>query len=94
MFESLQIAGSRLQNLLFRRFLGKPVRLLRAGASAIGVNTAVRSLGVKTMTTIDREVIANLDTLPLGQDTLQHIIGAETVRGPKKRCCLAEVCKG
>jgi len=59
------------------------VRLIRAGASALSVNTGIRSRKAKIMTSTERDLIAHLDTLPPGQDNLRQIIGADTKRGPK-----------
>ena len=60
---------------------GQAIRLLRAGARALGVNTGIRKRGAKIMTSTEREIIDHLDTLPPGRDTLQHVIGADTKRG-------------
>lgn len=60
---------------------GQAIRLLRAGARVLGVNTGIRRHGAKIMTTVEQEIIDFLDTLPDGQNTLQHIIGADTTRG-------------
>lgn len=57
------------------------VRLVRAGASAVGINTGVRSLGAKAMSStelaIDRHRRAS------GAQTINQLIGVDTSRGAK-----------
>ncbi len=62
---------------------GQALRLVRAGASALAVNTGVRKRKARIMTSTEKEIITHLDTLPAGQDTLEHLIGVDTKRGPK-----------
>ncbi len=62
---------------------GQALRLIQAGASALGVNTGVKKRFPRIMTSTEREIIAHLNTLPPGEDTLQHVIGTNTSRGSK-----------
>lgn len=60
----------------------RAMRLIRAGASAISINTAVREHGPRVMSAIERDLSSMMDLYP-GVTRLGQIVGADTRRGPK-----------
>ena len=59
------------------------LRMLEAGASAVGINTAVRKLGLGMMRYIEKGLIQEIDKKYPETKTLDQIIGSGTNRGPK-----------
>ena len=57
------------------------VRMFKAGASAIGVNTAIRKLGLRTMRVINGGLSVHREVQAV--DLLDQLIGSGTSRGPK-----------
>lgn len=61
----------------------RAMKMVRAGASGIGINTGVRELGAQAVISIERGMSREMDGFPLGT-TLENVIGIDTARGPKK----------
>lgn len=62
--------------------MAQAMRLIRAGASAIGINTAVRQLGARAVTIIEHGLSTEMNGFPAGT-RLENVIGIDTKRGPK-----------
>jgi dihydroorotate dehydrogenase len=62
--------------------LAQAERLIRAGASGVGVNTAVRELGAKVMVKLKTELSDSIGTNP-GPVSVRDMIGSDTERGVK-----------
>lgn len=58
--------------------------LIRNGASSVGINTGVRELGARAVTTIEIGISRELDNLPDSQG-IEDIIGIGSARGAKSR---------
>lgn len=58
------------------------LKMIRAGASAIGINTAVRQLGLRAVNVIEVGLSDLLDQSPPGT-RLENIVGIDTKRGSK-----------
>ncbi len=59
------------------------LRMVRAGASAISINTFVRTAGTRAVKLIEKGMSDSLSSNPSGSDRIAQIIGIDTNRGPK-----------
>lgn len=59
----------------------RALRMIKAGASAVGINTAVRRLGPRAMSKIENGLLADPTVQAVG--SINELIGADTERGPK-----------
>lgn len=57
--------------------------MIEAGASAVGINTGVRSRGLTVMRKVEQEIIERIDREHPGATALDQIVGVKTKRGPK-----------
>jgi len=59
------------------------LKMLEHGGSAIGVNTAIRSLGLRMPRVIERDLLGLIAQKYPDADALDQVVGADTRRGPK-----------
>jgi dihydroorotate dehydrogenase len=59
------------------------LKMIEAGASAVGINTAVRKLGLGVMKHIERGLVEKIDGQYPDVSSLDQIIGVKTERGAK-----------
>jgi dihydroorotate dehydrogenase len=57
-------------------------KMIKAGASAIGINTGVRQLGIRAVSILEIGLCNKLDGYPVGT-RLENIVGSDTTRGSK-----------
>jgi dihydroorotate dehydrogenase len=62
---------------------GQAVKMLENGASAIGINTGVRKLGLGAMRLVEKGALMDIRTRYPSISGLDQVIGINTTRGPK-----------